>query len=243
MATGKSALISRIKAGQKVMAANPVTGKTTAERVIATIITRTDKDFTAVTVKADGSGGRAVLISTSRHWYWVSSTRSWTDAGSLHRGDRLRTLSGQPATVTAVRNYLGHAITYNLTVANLHTYYVVAGSVSVLVHNSGGAGPCQVGALGEKAVQQVMKMDKNTTKFIEGTRTRYPDLFAPGYFIGEVKNVAELYLSSQIKDDIAIAAKGNLTFMLWIRSNTYLTPQLKAAIAQYNIQVFTIPGT
>lgn len=38
--------------------------------------------------------------------------------------------------VTAVWNYHATAVTYDLTVADLHTYYVVAGDTPVLVHNS-----------------------------------------------------------------------------------------------------------
>ncbi|MEV6022155.1 hypothetical protein [Streptomyces sp. NPDC052036] len=38
-------------------------------------------------------------------------------------------------TVARVRNYVTHFPTYNLTVNELHTYYVLAGSTPVLVHN------------------------------------------------------------------------------------------------------------
>ncbi|WP_317452958.1 hypothetical protein [Streptomyces sp. CBMA29] len=36
-----------------------------------------------------------------------------------------------------MRNYTGHTTTYNLTVTDLHTYYVLAGTTPVLVHNGG----------------------------------------------------------------------------------------------------------
>lgn len=35
-----------------------------------------------------------------------------------------------------VHNYTAHIVTYNLTVEDLHTYYVLAGNIPVLVHNS-----------------------------------------------------------------------------------------------------------
>jgi hypothetical protein len=41
------------------------------------------------------------------------------------------------AVVTAVRNYHAAAVTYDLTIADLHTYYVLAGDTPVLVHNTG----------------------------------------------------------------------------------------------------------
>ncbi len=43
--------------------------------------------------------------------------------------------------MTGVRNFHQGGVTYDLTVGKLHTYYVLAGTASVLVHNCGGAGP------------------------------------------------------------------------------------------------------
>jgi hypothetical protein len=40
--------------------------------------------------------------------------------------------------VAAVRNFTGDQKMYNLTVADTHTYYVIAGTTSVLVHNDDG---------------------------------------------------------------------------------------------------------
>ena len=48
----------------------------------------------------------------------------------------LRTDDGATVIVTATRQYAQHARTYNLTVDDLHTYYVLAGETPVLVHNS-----------------------------------------------------------------------------------------------------------
>jgi hypothetical protein len=49
----------------------------------------------------------------------------------------LLTDAGSTVIVTANRPYTKHARTYNLTVDDLHTYYVLAGATPVLVHNSG----------------------------------------------------------------------------------------------------------
>lgn len=48
----------------------------------------------------------------------------------------LRTDDGHTVIVTANRPFTTHARTYNLTVENVHTYYVLAGETPVLVHNS-----------------------------------------------------------------------------------------------------------
>jgi len=53
----------------------------------------------------------------------------------------LRTPDGTTVTVTANRAYSRHARTFNLTIEGLHTYYVLAGSTPVLVHNTCGYDP------------------------------------------------------------------------------------------------------
>lgn len=50
----------------------------------------------------------------------------------------LLTDDGTAASVQSSRSYSKHARTYNLTVADVHTYYVLAGSTPVLVHNTCG---------------------------------------------------------------------------------------------------------
>ncbi|NEA38807.1 hypothetical protein G3I42_05905 [Streptomyces sp. SID11385] len=66
-------------------------------------------------------------------------TRSaFVEAKDLHKGDLLQTPTGT-AEITGLRLYHAHSTTYDLTVGELHTYYVVAGTTPVLVHNCGGA--------------------------------------------------------------------------------------------------------
>ncbi|MEC3996361.1 hypothetical protein VSR01_23760 [Actinacidiphila sp. DG2A-62] len=65
----------------------------------------------------------------------AAGAREIGDAYILHPGDTLRTSNGPAVHVTRVRNYTGHIVTYNLTVSELHTYYVVAGGTPILVHN------------------------------------------------------------------------------------------------------------
>ncbi|SCF24176.1 intein C-terminal splicing region [Micromonospora haikouensis] len=63
----------------------------------------------------------------------------WINAADLQEKEALRTLSGIPATVEKVHNFLGEAPMRDLTIAEVHTYYVIAGTTPVLVHNCGGA--------------------------------------------------------------------------------------------------------
>jgi len=52
-------------------------------------------------------------------------------------GHRLTGPQGQTLYVAQVHNYAGAKNMHNLTIADLHTYYVIAGNVPVLVHNCG----------------------------------------------------------------------------------------------------------
>jgi RHS repeat-associated protein len=77
----------------------------------------------------------AVLTTTWHHPFWNATTHQWTEAHDLKPGTHLREPDGTPAVVTAIRNYHAVAVTYDLTIADLHSYYVVAGETPVLVHN------------------------------------------------------------------------------------------------------------
>ncbi|MFJ3876472.1 hypothetical protein ACIPW5_03315 [Streptomyces sp. NPDC090077] len=49
--------------------------------------------------------------------------------------DTLRTPEGGTAQIAQIRHWTGLAPAYDLTVNDLHTYYVLAGDTAVLVHN------------------------------------------------------------------------------------------------------------
>ncbi|QRF06122.1 hypothetical protein G9U55_08525 [Streptomyces koyangensis] len=59
----------------------------------------------------------------------------WLDAGQLHPGQWLHTSAGTWVQITAVSSTTQRATVHNLTVADVHTYYVPAGATPVLVHN------------------------------------------------------------------------------------------------------------
>jgi len=135
LADGSSKPISRIRAGDRVLATDPVTGRT-APRVVTRLIVGTGlKDLVEVTVAT--AAGTRTLVATANHPFWIENDRRWTDAGDLDRGDTVGTALGRTVTVTGAREYSRHQTVYNLTVAGLHTYYVLAGETPVLVHNDG----------------------------------------------------------------------------------------------------------
>ncbi|MGW3983876.1 LamG-like jellyroll fold domain-containing protein [Streptomyces mirabilis] len=95
------------------------------------------QQLTAATVaeapSATSSGG-GTLTTTYHHPFYDQTRSAFVDAKDLHPGDALQTPTGT-ATVTAVRLYHAHTTTYDLTIGDLHTYYVEAGGTPVLVHN------------------------------------------------------------------------------------------------------------
>ncbi|WP_280668855.1 MULTISPECIES: polymorphic toxin-type HINT domain-containing protein [unclassified Kitasatospora] len=138
LSDGTTKPIETLAKGDMVTATNPETGTTSPEAVLATIVTPDDQDFTDLTIKSPNSAtaDSTTLTSTQHHPFWDVTTQSWTDAGHLKPGDQVRTEDGQAADVISVRNYHTAPHTaYNLTIANLHTYYVLAGATPVLVHN------------------------------------------------------------------------------------------------------------
>lgn len=74
------------------------------------------------------------LTTTFHHPFYDETQSAFVDAKDLRTGDVLQTPTGT-AEVTGVRLYHANTVTYDLTIGSLHTYYVRAGQVSVLVHN------------------------------------------------------------------------------------------------------------
>ncbi|WP_405791084.1 polymorphic toxin-type HINT domain-containing protein [Streptomyces sp. NBC_00029] len=139
MADGTSKVIEDVEVGDKVLATDPQTGTTEAKTVTATITTPDDKEFTDLTLTDDANprGPPVTLTSTSHHPHWSETRRQWLDAGEFAEGEQLRQPDGSTLTVQAIRSYPFAVTTYNLTVDDFHTYYVLAGATPVLVHNCG----------------------------------------------------------------------------------------------------------
>ncbi|MCJ0874671.1 polymorphic toxin-type HINT domain-containing protein [Streptomyces sp. AP-93] len=141
MADGSTKNIEDIRVGDTVMATDPQTGETRPKKVTDTVTTPDDKEFTDLTLTDDSNpqGTTAKVTSTSHHPYWSETRRQWLDAGELVIGEQLRQPNGTTLTVKTTRDYPYAVTTHNLTVAGFHTYYVLAGTAPVLVHNCGNA--------------------------------------------------------------------------------------------------------
>jgi hypothetical protein len=170
MADGSTKDIEDIKLGDEVLATDPATGKSGSRKVSRLIRTEGDKYFNELTIATDD--GPQKLTATHEHPFWSPSEKRWVEAGQLQPNATLLTDDGTTVTVTNNRPFTKHARTYNLTVEDLHTYYVLAGSTPVLVHNSdcptGGqnsAGSTGRTAAGGKNEQQAIDLAKEYPEY------------------------------------------------------------------------------
>lgn len=136
MGDGSRKKIEDVKIGDTILTTDTRTGENRRKKVIETIRTESDKEFTELTVAT--RDGESVIVATNTHPFWVPELESWVDAGDLEAGQFLRTSSGTPIRIAAVNRYVKQQRTHDLTIDDIHAYYVLAGQTPVLVHNSGG---------------------------------------------------------------------------------------------------------
>ncbi|MBO2462402.1 polymorphic toxin-type HINT domain-containing protein [Actinomadura violacea] len=226
MADGTGKPIEAVDVGDQVQSTDPATGRTGPQPVTALITGSGRKSLTSVTVGNDGLPGALGLTgtvqATSTHPFWVNEPGHWRDARELRPGDQVRRPDGHYVTVTATHPWTAERKVYNLTVRGYHTFYVLAGGIAVLVHNSGGAKYCNIGKAGEAAVSSHMGgAAKNTTKYTVNGRDRIPDFVTPT-IIGESKNVAWLggrRLETQLEDYLELARQQGKELHIFVRAN------------------------
>ncbi|WP_280701498.1 RHS repeat-associated core domain-containing protein [Kitasatospora sp. GP82] len=172
LADGQAKPIDQMAVGDRVTATAPVDGKTASEPVVAVITTPADRDFTDLTVKAQadesgspeaGNNSTETITATWHHPFWDETTGRWTDASDLHPGDHLRRTDGSAVVLVGIRNYHRDAVTFNLTVADLHTYYVLAGTTPVLVHNCPSGGGFLSKLFGKSGKSEPVTYEPNAT--------------------------------------------------------------------------------
>ncbi|WP_327238604.1 polymorphic toxin-type HINT domain-containing protein [Streptomyces sp. NBC_01317] len=134
LADGSSKKIEDIEVGDKVLATNPVTGETSAQPVTELLPSEGKKELNELTIAT--ADGKKKITATAEHPFWVPKENAWVNAADLKPGTTLSTANGTKAKIAANRPYTDHVRTYNFSVAKLHTYYVLAGTAPVLVHNT-----------------------------------------------------------------------------------------------------------
>ena len=161
LASGKTAPISHLKPGDKVLARDTATGKNQPETVTAVLV---HHDTNLYNLKVRSGGRTEVIHTTSSHLFWDPSLdKGWIPANHLKPGEKLKTPEGQPAVVVGGSVPAVHdGWMWDLTVPgnNDHDFYVVvvggrSASGAVLVHNEDGCLP-GVGDVPRKVVNSNM---------------------------------------------------------------------------------------
>jgi RHS repeat-associated protein len=139
MADGTYKPIDQLQAGDMVLSTDPETGRTEPETVLAPLSSEGVKTMVEITIDTDGATGDQTgkLIATDNHPFWSSDLHTWVPADQLKAGSLLQTSAGTKVQVTAIRTWTAIQTVHNLSVDAFHTYYVVSGSVTILVHNTG----------------------------------------------------------------------------------------------------------
>jgi RHS repeat-associated protein len=130
MADGTTRPISGIEIGDEVLALDPETGERGPRKVTHLWVHQDDL--------IDLEIGGARVATTEDHPFWNETDRRWERADSLDQGDLVLMADGGRTAVGRMAATSRSATAYNLTVDEIHTYFVSVGSKPVLVHNTCG---------------------------------------------------------------------------------------------------------
>lgn len=136
MADGSTKPIEKVKPGDEVLADDPEDDENPKAYEVIAVPKNWTKRLIHIDIDEDGdSKADAHYRVTGKHPIWTTE-RGWQDAVDLKAGDRLLTEKLKKVRVIGVFEEQIEVDTYNLTVAGVHTFYVVDAGVAVLVHNT-----------------------------------------------------------------------------------------------------------
>lgn len=137
MADGSSKAIEDVAVGDRVMTGRGA-GAPVANDVGGTIVGFGVKELVRIEVDVDGDAGEETgeVTATDGHPFWLPARDQWVDAGDLQVGDLFRTAEGGVVSVVSVVAWTEVAQVHNLSVRDIHTYFVGVGDTWVLVHNA-----------------------------------------------------------------------------------------------------------
>jgi hypothetical protein len=129
MADGTTRPISEVEVGDEVLAYDPETGE------------RGSRKVTHLWVHEDAllelELGGARVETTEDHPFWNATDEAWQQAEDLDVGDYVLSADGRTIVVGGLHESRAFAGTaFNLTVDDIHTYFVQVGSEEILVHNT-----------------------------------------------------------------------------------------------------------
>jgi hypothetical protein len=128
MADGSRKPIDQVRPGDWVIAGDPQRGTVRPERVQFVIIGYGLKHLYDIHVDA------GVIEATYNHPFWVVDKQTFVWAEDLAAGEPLLLADGRAPPITAVSHHDQLTTVYNLSISEIHTFYV--GPESALVHNS-----------------------------------------------------------------------------------------------------------
>ena len=129
MANGKKKPINRIRPGDRVLTGDAETRHlATPERVEQVIIGHGLRHLVDVTIRDE------TIEATYNHPFWVTNDGRFEWATNLKVGDHLLLASGKIVPILRISRHDAITTVYNLSVSQIHTFFV--GNRSVLVHNS-----------------------------------------------------------------------------------------------------------
>jgi Pretoxin HINT domain len=133
MADGSRKQISELKIGDLVVATDPETG-ISAARAVTAVHLNLDTALADLTV-VDDDGDLSTINTTQHHPFWSVTGQAWTDVIDLQPGDQLRSNDGSLLSVVGVVSFVGEQWMWDLTVDEIHSFYVAKGDEPILVHN------------------------------------------------------------------------------------------------------------
>ncbi|MGC4896185.1 polymorphic toxin-type HINT domain-containing protein [Micromonospora sp. DT31] len=166
MADGSTKAIEDLQLGDQVRATD-VESSAGQGRTVTNVRSHAGvKKLITFTVDVDGKDGSktASITSTDAHLVWLPDVGMWAKAEQLKAGMWLQTAAGTWVQVTAVKRSTHQERVHNLTVNGVHTYYVLAGTTPVLVHN---CGQVEYGStdLSQAVIQERLKLGKTGNNF------------------------------------------------------------------------------
>ncbi|MDE1461737.1 RHS repeat-associated core domain-containing protein [Spartinivicinus poritis] len=128
-ASGKQS-IETIEEGTLVYSKDPETGEVALKPITDRILTEGKPLYTLVLKNTEGE--EETIEVTDNHPFWVIG-KGWVDSAKLESGMQIEAFKGKSLEVVSLTEAGRTEDTYNLTVADFHTYY--AGEQQAFVHN------------------------------------------------------------------------------------------------------------
>jgi hypothetical protein len=127
--------IEEVEVGDLVLSRNEATGET-GYKPVTELVRRHNREIWTLVMSAPASDGKAALstFETTDDHPWRTAAGAWVQTMDLKPGMRVLRARGPPVTVVSVERTGVVEATFNLEVADWHTYFV--GDAGVWVHNA-----------------------------------------------------------------------------------------------------------